>query len=108
MALYVVLHHRGDERRPWVNAWIDDDLVEAITTTKEIGARCLKSKARGERVFVHRCGWGGNAPVVSCSAEVEDVDSIDRSTVLVRFREATAVHGEPPITPNEGQNFYEA
>jgi hypothetical protein len=39
---------------------------------------------------------------------VEDVDSIDRSTVLVRFREATAVHREPPITPNEGQNFYEA
>ena len=108
MALYVVLHHQRDESQPWVNAWLDDQLIEAIQTTNEIGALCRRAKARGVRVFVHRCGWGDRVPVISCSAEVEDVGRIDNSTVLVRFKNPVAVGAEPTFIPTKGQNSYEA
>jgi hypothetical protein len=107
MALYVVLHHQRDENQPWVNAWLDDERVEAIQTTNEIGALCRQAKGRGERVFVHRCRWGECPPVISCSAEVEDVGKIDGSTVLVRFCSAAAVGAEPSVSPVKGQNFYQ-
>jgi hypothetical protein len=107
MALYVVLHHQQDESQPWVNAWLDDQLIEAIQTTSEIGALCRRAKNRGERVFVHRCGWGDCLPVIACSAEVEDVGRIDNSTALVRFKGPVAVGAEPAVAPVKGQNFYE-
>jgi hypothetical protein len=56
MALYVVVHHQQDENQPWVYAWLDDELIEAIQTTSEIGRLCQRAKERGERVYVHRCG----------------------------------------------------
>ena len=108
MALYVVVHHQRAENQPWVNAWLDDELIEAIQTTSEIGHLCQRAKERGERVYVHRCGWGDSPPVVCCSAEVEDIGTIDRATVLVRFRSATAVGAEPSVNPVKGQNFYQA
>ena len=107
MALYVVLHHRSAESQPWANAWLDDQLIEAIQTTNEIGVLCRQAEARKERVFVHRCGWGECPPVISCSAEVEDVGKIDGSTVLVRFSSAVTVGTEPSYRPEKGQNFYQ-
>ena len=55
MALHVVLHHRQDADQPWVNAWLDDDLIEAIQTTTEIGHLCRRAKERGERVSPELC-----------------------------------------------------
>lgn len=103
---YVVVHHQRDESQPWVNAWLDDQRIEAIQTTNEIGALCRQAKDRGERVFVHRCGWEACPPVVCCSAEVEDVGKIDGSTVLVRFTSAKPLELRPPVSPAKGQNFY--
>ena len=108
MPLYVVVHHRKDENQTWVNAWLTDQLIEAIQTTTEIGTLCREAKALGERIFVHRCGWGESSPVICCSAEVEEVDQIDKATALVRFANALPLHGIPPITPIRGQNFYQA
>jgi hypothetical protein len=106
MNLYVVVHHQQDNNQPWVNAWLNDQLIEAIQTTNEIGRMCRQAKARGERVFVHRCGWAEWRPVICCSAEVEEVGVIDNSTMLVRFREASPLNNNPPTVPGQGQNFY--
>ena len=106
MPLYVVVHHEADEKQPWRNAWHNADLIEAIQTTNEIGALCCDAQAKKDRVYVHRCGWGDFAPVVCCSAEVEDVAQIDRATVLVRFARPIPLGQKPPKTPVKGQNFY--
>jgi hypothetical protein len=106
VALYVVLHHQKDKNQPWVNAWSSDELIEAIQTTCEIGNLCRRAKERGERVFVHRCGWNEHPPVVCCSAEVEDVGAIDKETALVRFASAARLNESPLRVPVRGQNFY--
>lgn len=106
MALYVVVHHQRDVSQPWVNAWLDDELIEAIQTTNESGHLCLRAKGRGERVYVHRCGWGECPPLVCCSAEVEDVGTISKATALVRFASAVRMEQSPPRVPAKGQNFY--
>jgi len=108
MALYVVVHHQRDENQPWKNAWLDDDLIEAIQTTNEIGNLCRRAKEHRERVYVHRCAWAESRPVVCCSAEVEDVAAIDKSTALVRFVGAVTLDENPPRVPFKGQNFYTA
>ena len=108
MALYLVLHHRKDGNQPWVNAWLDDELIEAIQTTREIGELCARAKVRGERVFVHRCGWGECPPVVCCSAEVGEVATIDKGTALVRFAAAARLDQGPVRMPVRGQNYYVA
>ena len=106
MPLHVVVHHQQDKNQPWVNAWLNDDLIEAIQTTREIGTLCQNAKAGGERVCVHRCGWGDLSPVICCSALVEDVGAIDKSTALVRFADARPLNERPSRSPAKGQNFY--
>jgi hypothetical protein len=106
MSLYVIVHHRDDGNKPWENAWLSVALIAAIQTTKEIGQLCLNAQSRQERVYVHRCGWGEFPPVVCCSAEVEDVAAIDKSTMLVRFANPVVLSETPPRTPVKGQNFY--
>jgi len=106
MPLYVVVHHQADEKQPWVNAWLNDELIEAIQTTKEIGKQCRQAKEQGELVFVHRCGWLDNPPVICCSAEIEDVAEIDKATTLVKFLNPTPLNHSSPRTPVRGQNFY--
>lgn len=107
MSLYIVLHHRDDKEQPWVNAWLDDATIEAIQTTKEIGQKCGKIKATGDRVFVHRCRYGENPPVICCSVSVADVSAIDNRTVLVTFSNPVPMNNEPPLSPVKHQNFYE-
>ena len=106
MALYVVVHHQQDKNQPWVNAWLSDELIQAIQTTTEIGHLCQQAKGRGERVHVHRCGWQESRPAVCCSAEVEDVAAIDKSTALVRFAGAIPLAQTRAKMPAKGQNFY--
>ena len=108
MALYVVLHHQQDEKQIWVNAWLNDQLIEAIQTTNEIGGMCCRAKERSERVYVHRCGWQEWPPAICCSAEVEEVASVDDSTMLVRFANPAPLNGAPLRVPVKGQNFYAA
>lgn len=107
MSLYVVLHHRDDKDQPWVNAWLDETAIEAIQTTTEIGQKCAKIKAKGDRVFVHRCRSGENPPIICCSANVASVSAIDKSTVLVTFSNPVPQNDEPPVSPVKHQNFYE-
>ena len=108
MALYIVVHHQQDSHKPWQNNWIDDEQLETIQTTAEIGRMCEQAQRRGERVFVHRCAWGSFAPVVCCSVQVAQVASIDRRTSLVTFSEPMVLNLAPPFSPLLGQNFYEA
>src|SRR5437870_8256752 len=96
MTLHVVLHHRRDPHQPWTNNWVDDDRIESIQTTVEIGRLCEAARARDERVFVHRCAWGSNPPTICCSAKVSQIAAIDRRTTLVRFLEPTGL-ATPPV-----------
>lgn len=106
MALYLVLHHQKDKNQTWVNAWSSDELIQAIQTTSEIGSLCRRAKERGERVFVHRCGWDEHPPVICCSAGVEEVGAIDKATAFVRFASAAQLNASPLRVPVRGQSFY--
>jgi len=106
--LYVVVHHRQDPDQRWANSWLDDDRLEAITTTTEIGNLCAEAKAHGESVFVHRCGWEDSLPSVSCSATVIQSAPIDKRTSIVTFAAQQALGTEPPVSPHPGQNYYRA
>jgi hypothetical protein len=106
MPLYLVVHHQADEKQPWVNAWLNDELIEAIQTTKEIGRLCRQAKERNEQVFVHRCGWLDNQAMICCSAKIEDVADIDNSTSLVTFVNPVPLDLPPPQTAVRYQNFY--
>ena len=108
MALYIVVHHHRDSNQPWQNAWVDDQVIEAITTTSEIGRMCQRSQQSGTPVYVHRCAWGECTPVISCATQVVRVDHIDKKTSLVTFEQGVACNVQPPRQPYPGQNFYEA
>ncbi len=106
MKLYVVVHHKQDRSQPWSNNWIDDELLEAIQTTKEIGNLCRAAQRLGDRVFVHRCQWGDIPHSICCSVRVLKVYILDGSTSLVRFTDPRLLGLTPPLTPMPGQNFY--
>ncbi len=106
MKLYIVVHHEKDPSQPWRNSWIDDERLEAIQTTPDIGNLCKAAKRLGDSVFVHRCQWGDTAHTICCSVRVLRVNVIDRSTALVRFTDARPLGLTPPMLPVPGQNFY--
>ena len=107
MSLYVVLHHMDDKEQPWINAWLDESTIHVIQTTKQIGEKCGKIKAIGGRVFVHRCRYGENPPVICCSANIAEISAIDDSTVLVTFSNPIPMNEGPPLSSVKHQNFYE-
>jgi len=106
MKLYIVVHHPQDSSQPWSNSWIDDQLLEAIQTTQEIGYLCRAAQRLGDSVFVHRCQCGAIAHTICCSVRVKRVDRIDHSTALVRFTDPRPLNLIPPFSPAPGQNFY--
>jgi hypothetical protein len=106
MALYVVLHHRRDPNQPWVNSWFDDERIEAIQTTLEIGKLCKRAQDDGDLVFVHRCGFDGDVPIVCCAARVAQSAPVDRGTYSVTFCGTARRSLVPPLSPARGQNFY--
>ena len=103
MSLYLVVHHGRDPDQRFVNSWLDDARLEAITTTVEIGQLCQDAQ---QPVFVHRCGFGDARPTVCCSVSVVRVDSVDRHTKLVTFTDQQVLDTVPPVTPHPGQSFY--
>src|ERR1017187_5327247 len=104
--LYVVVRHKRDPDQSFVNSWLDDERLEAITTTPEIGRFCLDAQQGGEAVCVHRCGWADVRPTVCCSVSVVRVDSVDKRTSLVSFGDQQVLDISPPVTPHPGQCFY--
>ena len=108
MSLYLVVHHRRDRNQTFVNSWLDDDRLEAITTTVEIGQLCQDAQQTRQPVYVHRCGCADFdiRPTVCCSLSIVRVDSVDKRTKLVTFSEQHVMDMQPPVTPLPGQSFY--
>jgi len=106
MNLYVVVHHGRDSDQRFVNSWLDDERLDAITTTVEIGQLCQEAQQNREPIYVHRCGWADTRPTVCCLVFVVRVDSVDRHTKLVRFTGQQVLNKVPPVTPHPGQSFY--
>ena len=102
MSLYLVVHHKNDSRQPWANAWDNPNLIEAITTTREIGERCDKST----EVYIHRCAWGSSPAVICCKAQIDRVTILDDHTYYVSFKNAVRRSDTPPTQPALGQNYY--
>lgn len=109
MGLYIVVHHPDDpDPTKWANDWGDDGLLRAITTPQSVAKRCALARNRGERIFVHRCAWGGVPATICCSVQIAEIDGVDRATALVRFTSAKRIGNEPFVAPQQGQNWYEA
>ena len=104
--LYLVVHHRRDFHQPYPNSWLDDEQLDAIETTTAIGRMCQKAKVSGRAVYVHRCAWDENPPVICCRALVLDATAIDRRTWYVRFGSQQVLAEPPPKIPYPGQSFY--
>jgi hypothetical protein len=66
------------------------------------------ARDRIERIFVHRCAWGGVPATIRCSVEVSEIDDIDKKSALVRFSSAKLVGAQPSVLPQQGQNSYDA
>jgi hypothetical protein len=107
MALFLVVRHQGNKDQRWANKWLDDDRLQTITTTPQIGDLCEAARIAGERVFVHRCGWKPDTPLICCSVKVAKVTKLD-GRASIEFTEPTVLGCEPPIRPAYGQSFYEA
>jgi hypothetical protein len=105
--LYLVVHHRGADQ-PWQNSWLDDDLLEAIQTTAEIGRLCARAQESDEQVFVHRCGWAGGPPLICCAVRVGRVSQLSGRHAFVEFVGQVSLECSPPLQPGRGQNWYES
>lgn len=108
MAFYIVVHHHSDPNRLWANEWEAQTLLRSITTPRNIAVRLAEAKAKGERIYVHRCAWGAFPPEICCSALVSEVHDLDKTTAFIRFADAQPVGTPPPITPHTGQSSYDA
>jgi hypothetical protein len=106
MALYIVVHHRLEPLQTWANAWVNDQKLKAITTTNEIAQLCEEARRTNNRVYVHRCAWGGIDHVICCSACVLRVGELDHKTSFVEFIDITPTNSTPSINPIQGQNYY--
>jgi hypothetical protein len=78
-----------------------------ITTTAQIAARCEQAHRSGERIYVHRCGFGGRPPSICCSVQVESA-SYDAKVGWVSFSAFELVGRSPSRQPARGDNWYEA
>ena len=104
--LYLVVHHQRDAHQPYPNSWLDDQRLDAIETTPAIGRMCKDAKISDRAVFVHRCAWDDNPPVICCRAVVLDAVAIDRRTWYVRFGNQEVLSESPSKSPYPGQSFY--
>ncbi len=102
----LVVHHQRDAHQPYPNSWLDAERLDAIETTPAIGRLCKAAKVSGRAVYVHRCAWDDNPPVICCRAVVLDAVAIDRRTWYVRFGSQQVLAEPPPKMPYLGQSFY--
>lgn len=106
MNLYLVVHHQQDFDQKWINNWLDDERLDTITTPSVIGEFCINAMQKGERVFIHRCGWENALPVVCCSAKVIQSAEIDEKTSPVKFGDHQVLGIKPPENAFPGLNSY--
>jgi len=83
VALYIVVHHRGNVHLNWKkHDWADDDHIRNITTTPKVAAQCHDA----DIIYVHRCGWKKAQPSICCSAKVDRIGGSKKtpSTAILR------------------------
>jgi len=109
MALYLVVRHRQNPAQRFHNIWKDNDLLESIQTTLEIGKLCMDAKAQKQLVYIHRCRYGVCPPTICCSVHVAVVAYIG-GLIIVEFGDQTRLNIAPrtPPPPVLGQSFYKA
>ncbi len=105
--MHIVVHHRRDPQQPYDNAWLDDNILYAVTTPNAV-ANLLRVEQRSRcRVYVHRCALGLEINhVICCSLEVDQIRRINKRESYVTFTNATLLDDPPSITPMPGQNYY--
>ena len=109
MAFYIVVRHPDNPCQPYSNSWAkDNDCLDAITTPGDVARLLKKERNAGNRIYVHRCAWGGAPATICCSLAVGEISEIDKSTCLVRFSNARPLSCEPHVSPHQGQNYYVA
>jgi hypothetical protein len=108
MAFYIVVHHPSDPNKLWANEWEAQTLLRSITTPSDIAVRLAQAKAKGERVYIHRCAWSSFPAEICCSALVSEVQDLDKSTAFVRFDDVQPVGDPPSVAPRIGQSSYDA
>ncbi len=105
MPLYIVVRHPRQPDQCWSNQWDPDNRgLRAFTTPNSVAS---EARAVG-RVYVHRCGFGSDAPAIVCEAEVTAVHAMDRRDSLVQLRVLRTLDAVPPLSPGQGQNLYRA
>jgi hypothetical protein len=105
MNLHLVLRHKKNPIQKFKNEWLDYDRPSTIETTKEIGRLCNELNAKGEMIFIHRCGFEKLKPSVICKAKVIEVSKIKTKTV-VKFASHKLMNVSPDFAPPRGTNFY--
>jgi hypothetical protein len=107
MALYLVIHHKLDGQQ-WNNSWLDENRLQSIATTEEIGRLCAAAKAAGERVFIHRCEWVSDGPSICCAVRVARTARLPGHGALVEFEDPALLSCPPSVQPRRGQDWYES
>ena len=105
--MHIVVHHRSDSHQPYANSWLNDNILEAITTLNEVANLLRIEKQNARRIYVHRCALGLEVNhVICCSVEVNQISRIDRKESYVTFKNAIPLDESPLLTPMPGQNYY--
>jgi hypothetical protein len=104
--MYIVVRHRDDPNQTYTNSWIDADLLQAITTPRNVADLLKIEKANARRVYVHRCGFVAERPKISCPVEVDKIENLIGPEFLAYFPNPIRHNGIPPVNPMEGQNYY--
>ncbi len=107
MALYIVVHHPDNPNNAYSNAWTSNNrLLEAITTPQDVALLLEAEKARGRRVYVHRCA-GPEPARICCSLEVDKIVPLG-DLYYVSFINPESLDLAPPRPAHQGQNYYVA
>jgi hypothetical protein len=102
MALYIVVHHPSDPQQPYANGWDGDQRLRFFQTTPSFVRQHKDALRPGERIFIHRCGWGEYPPVICCSVKVQEV-----TPYYVRVTDVKLMEEKPPLQPMPGCGHYE-
>ncbi|HLX60829.1 MAG TPA: hypothetical protein VKX17_06060 [Planctomycetota bacterium] len=106
MAFYIVVHHPSDPVQPYHNDWDPNNrTLRLIETRKDFVKEYWNELKPGARIFVHRCGWGGNEPEITCSVEVDR--HFDSSPYYISFKNTQPINEKPKVVPVRGTGCYE-
>jgi hypothetical protein len=103
MALYIVVHHPSDPNQPYPNEWDPTThLLRTIAATPKFVRDYADALRPGQRILIHRCGWGEFPPVICCSVAVEQV-----TPYFIRVTDVRVMDQTPPFQPMLGCGHYE-